>query len=129
MTYFVPIGVIKDRITKMCPKYFMENCDHTICPVLSILLLYDPAYKAWLFEKFIFELEASYSFNITCILIGQVMSLKKNCVVISKMYCLISWSRVCTPLFLVSASIKMTSTSATVIYNSMKVGTPGELFR
>ena len=41
----------------------MGNCDHTICPVLSILFLYEPAHKAWLFEKFLFELEVSYSFK------------------------------------------------------------------
>ena len=55
----------------------MENCDHIICLVLSILLLYDPAYKTCLFEKFIFELEASYRLKITCILVRQVISLKK----------------------------------------------------
>ena len=38
----------------------MENCDYHIYPVLSIPFLYDPAHKAWLFEKFIFELEAYY---------------------------------------------------------------------
>ena len=39
----------------------MENCDHTICPVLSILFyqFYDPAYKAWI----IFELEASFNLD------------------------------------------------------------------
>ena len=89
--------------------------------------LYDPANTAWLFEKFIFELEAFYSFKITCILVRQVISLKKNGGVISKIYCLILWSPICTPLILVSASVKMTGTSATVTYNSMRVDTPGEL--
>ena len=77
--------------------------------------LYDPANKAWLFEKFIFELEASYSFRITCIPVRQLISFKKNDGVMDKIYCLISWSPICTPLILVSASVKMTCTTATVI--------------
>ena len=101
----------------------MESCGHTICPVLSILFLYDPVHKAWLFEKFIFELEASYSFKITCILVRQVISLKKNGGAIVKICCLISWSRICTPLILVSASVNMANTSPKVIYNSMRVDT------
>ena len=44
--------------------FYLENYDNTICPVLSILLLYNRARKIWLFEKFIFELEASYNFKI-----------------------------------------------------------------
>ena len=95
----------------------MENCDHTVCLVLSILFLYDPALTAWLFENFIFELKASYSFKITCILVRHVMSLKKYGGVISKNYCLILWSPNSTPAILVSASVEMASTSATVIYN------------
>ena len=82
---------------------------------------------AWIFEKFIFELEAFYSFKITCILVRQVISLKKNGGVISKIYCLILWSPICTPLILVSASVKMAGTSATVTYNSIRVCTFGEL--
>ena len=104
----------------------MENCDHAICPVLSILL-YDLASKAWLFEKFTFELEASNSFKITCILVRQVISHKKIGGVISKTYCLVSWSSICTPLILVSSLMKMASTLTTVIYNSMRVETPGKL--
>ena len=120
MTYFVLIGVIKDRITKMYPKYLNGKLwpYHLSCFINSFL--YDPANKAWLFEKFIFELEASYSFKITCILVRQVISLKKSGGVISKIYCLISWSPICAPLILVSASVKMEGTSATVIYNSMR---------
>ena len=55
------------------------------------------------------------------------MSLKKNGGVISKIYCLILWSAICTHLILVSASVKMAGTSATVTYNSMRVCTSGEL--
>ena len=74
---------------------------------------------------FIFELEASYSFKITCILVRQVISLNENGGVISKIYCLGSWSIICT-LILVLALMKMTSTSTTIIYNSMRVDAPGE---
>ena len=88
----------------------MENCDLTICHVLSILFLYYPACKAWLFENFIFELEASYSFKITCILVMQIIFLKKNGGVIIKIYCLVSWSPICTLLILVSALMKIAST-------------------
>ena len=89
--------------------------------------LHDPACKAWLFEKFIFGLEASYSFKITCIPVRQVISPKKIGGVISKIYCLVSWCPVCTPLILLSALMKIASTSTTVIYNSMRVETPGKL--
>ena len=82
---------------------------------------------SWLFEKVIFELEAFYSLKITCILVRHVISLKKNGGVISKIYCLILWSPICTPLILVSASVKMAGTSATVMWNSMRVDTPGKL--
>ena len=126
MTYFAPIGVIKDKITKMYPKYLNGKLwpYHLSCFINSFL--YDPVNKTWLFEKFIFDLEAFYSFKITCILIRQVISLKKNGGVISKFYCLILWSPICTPLILVSASVKMAGTSVTVIYHSMRVSTPGE---
>ena len=110
----------RTELPKCTRSILMENCYHTISPVLTIHFLYDPACKAWLFEKFIFELEASYSFKITCILVRQVISLKKSGGVISKIYCLISWSPICAPLILVSASVKMEGTSATVIYNSMR---------
>ena len=63
-----------------------ENCNHAICLILSILFLYSFliyfliffCFFVWLFEKFNFKLEASYSFKITCILVKQVIYLKKN---------------------------------------------------
>ena len=77
MNYFVPIGIIKDRTTKMYPKYF--NGDVTMSFVLfyQFFFIYDPACKAWLFEKFIFELEASNKFKITCNLVRQVILLRQ----------------------------------------------------
>ena len=107
------------ELPKCAPSVLLENCDHTICPDLSILFI-------WLFEKLIFELEASYSFEITCNLVRQVISLKKNGGVISKIF-LVSWSPICTLLILVWALVKMTSTSATVIYNSMRTDNPVDL--
>ena len=124
MAYFIAIGVMKDRITKMYPKYFLHRK-----LTMPFVLFYQFFFicKSWLFEKFIFELEASYSFKITCILVRQVISLKKIGGVISKIYCLVSWSPICTPLILLSALMKMASTSTTVIYNSMRVETPAKL--
>ena len=124
MTYFAPIGGIKDKTTKMYAKYFNGKLwpYHLSCFINSFLN--DPACKAWLFEKFIFELEASYSFKITCILVRQVISLKKNGGVINEIYCLVSLSPISNPLILVLALVKMASTSTTVIYNSMRVNTP-----
>ena len=124
---FVPVGVIKDRITKTYPKYLNGKLSpyHLSCFISSFL--YDPANKAWLFEKFIFELEAFYCFKITCILVRQVISVTKNGGVISKIYCFIFWSPGGTPLILVSALVKMASTSATVTYNSMRMYNSSEL--
>ena len=107
--------------------YFNEKLGPYHLSFLSILFLYDPACKAWLFEKFISEVEDSYSFKITGILVRQVISLKKSGGVISKIYYLIPWPPICTPLILVSASMRMTSTSATLICNSMRVEKPSEL--
>ena len=86
-----------------------------ICDVLLILFLYDLAHKDWLLESLLLSLKL-LKFKITCILVRQVICLKKNGGVINKNYCLILWSRICTPLTLISASLKMASTSATVIY-------------
>ena len=127
MTYFVSIGVIKDRITKMYLKYLNGKLWPYHLSCFINYFLYDLANKAWLFEKFTFELEAFYSFKITCILVRPVITLKKNGGVISKIYCLTLWSPICTPLILVSASVKMAGTSVTVTCNSMKVCTPGDL--
>ena len=55
----------------------MKNCDHSICPGWSVLLLNVPAHKGCLFKRFIFELDPStYSLRITCILCRQVEAFK-----------------------------------------------------
>ena len=103
----------------------MGNFDLAICPGLSVLFFYAPAYRAWLFEKFIFELKAySYSFKITCILLRQVISPKKMVMSSAKFTNLISWSPICTPLILSSASMELASTSAALIYNTDESGHP-----
>ena len=102
-TYFVPFGVIKNRVTKVNSKYFNGNFA-----------------EAWLFEKFIFELDASsYSFKITCILLRQVISLKKMVVSWAKFTILISCSPICILLILLLAWIKLASSSAAIIYKSI----------
>ena len=83
-SYFVPYGVIENRVTKVNFKYFNGSFA-----------------EAGLFEKFIFELHASsYSFKITCILSRQVISLKKIVVSSAKFTILMSRSPICIPLIL-----------------------------
>ena len=43
---FCPIEVIQRRIDKINTIILMENFDHAICPGLSVLFLYVPAYRA-----------------------------------------------------------------------------------
>ena len=95
----------------------MGSFDLAICPGLSVLFLYVTAYQAWLFEKFIFELESSsYSFKITCILLKKAISPKKIAMSSAKFTNFISWSPIFTPFILLSASMKLASTSAAIIY-------------
>ena len=62
----------RTELPKCTPSILMEMWPyHLSCFINSFL--YDPACKAWLFENFVFELEASYSFKITCILVRQVI--------------------------------------------------------
>ena len=100
----------------------MGNFDLAICPGLSVLFLCAPAYRAWLFEKFIFELKAySFSFKITCILL---ISPEKMVMSSAKFTNLISWSPICTPLILLSASMKLASTWPALIYDTDQSGYP-----
>ena len=103
----------------------MGNFDLVMCPGLSVLFLYAPAYRAWLFEKFIFELNAfSYSFKITYIALRQVIYPKKMVMPSAKFTNFISWSPICTPLILLSATMKLASTSAALNYNTDESGHP-----
>ena len=78
--------------------------------------------KIWLFEKITFELvfifAFSFSFKTICILLAQVIALKK--IVISSAQFAISmpWSPICISLILLATLIKLTSTSAAILSNS-----------
>ena len=57
----------------------MYSCDRASCLGLSVLFLYAPAHKTWIFEKFVFKLEAFLcDFKIDCILVWQLMSLTRK---------------------------------------------------
>ena len=114
MTYFVPVGVIQDKFTEMCHKYLNGQSwpYHLSCLINSYLSIF-----IWLSQYGLafWKVYLWASLKITCILVRQVIFLKKSGGVISKIYFLISWSLICTPLILLSASVKMTGTSATLI--------------
>ena len=99
-------------LTKCTPSMFMYSYNHIIYPGFWILFLYTPVHKAWIFEKFGFQLEAfSCDFKIDCSLSWQLMSLNKKMVVSSgKLHIFISWSPICTFIILVSTSMKIVST-------------------
>ena len=50
-SYFIPFGVIENRVTKINCKYSNGNCDLSSCPGWSILFSYAPAYKGVAFWK------------------------------------------------------------------------------
>ena len=60
----------RTELPKFTLNILTKNCYHTICLILSILFYMTQPIR--LFQKFIFELEAFYSFKITCILVRQV---------------------------------------------------------
>ena len=62
----------------------------------------------------------SYSLKITCILLRQVISLKKMVVLSVTFTIVISWSAICIPLILLSAIMRWASTSATILFNSFE---------
>ena len=66
----------RTELPKCNSSIFMEIWPYNLSCFMNSFL-YDPACKAWIFEKFLFELEASYSFKITCILVRQVILLRK----------------------------------------------------
>ena len=94
VAYFVPFLIIENRFTKINFKYFNGNCDYSSCPGWWILFLYAPPHKGLAFWKNYLwtSLSFSYSLKITCILLRQVISLKKMVVLSVKFTILISWS-------------------------------------
>ena len=108
--FYLSFTVSQLLLSLVIPIILMYCCDHIICPGLSILFLYAPPHKAWIFEKFVFELKAfSCEFKIDCILVCQlIISLNKKMVVSSRKFKFLkSWSHTCTPLILVLASIEL----------------------
>ena len=65
------------------------------------------------------SLSFSYSLKITCILLRQVVSLKKMVVLSVKFTILISWSPICIPLMLLSLLMRLAITSAAVLYDNL----------
>ena len=83
-------------------------------PVILIDQFYfymDQPIKAWLFEVIIFEIILRYH--------TQVITLKKMMVLSAKFTILISWSPIWIRLILLSELIKLASTSAAIMYNSI----------
>ena len=121
LNYFVPFGVIENRFSKTNFNYFNENCDYSSCPGWWILILYALPYKGLAFWKNYLWTSSSFSYSlkITCILLRQVIFLKKMMVLSVKFTILISWSPICIPLILLSALMRLASTSAAVLYNNL----------
>ena len=119
--YFVPFGVIENRFTKIKFKYFNGNCDYSSCPGWWILFSYAPPHKGLAFWKNYLRtsLPFSYSLKITCFLLRQVISLKKMVVLSVKLTILISWSPICIALILLSALMRLVSTVAAILYNTL----------
>ena len=119
--YFVPFGVVKNRFTKIKFKYFNGNCDYSSWPGWWILFLYALPHKGLAFwKKYLWtNLSFSYSLKITCILLRKVISLKKMVVLSVKFTILISWPPISIPLILLSALMRLASTSAAVLYNNL----------
>ena len=119
--YFVPFGVIKNRFTKIKFKYFNGNCYYSSWPGWWVLFLYALPHKGLAFWKSCLwtSLSFSYSLKITCIILRQVISLKKMMALSVKFTILISWSPICISLILLSALMRVASTSAAVLYNNL----------
>ena len=119
--YFVPFRVIENRFTKINFKYFNGNCDYSSCPGWWILFLYRPPHKGLAFWKNYLwaSLSFSYSLKTTCIWLRQVISFKNVVVFSVKCTILISWPPICSTLILLSVLMRLVSTSAAILYNSL----------
>ena len=118
---FYPIWGYREQFYQINFKYFNGNCDCSSCPGSWILFLYVPPHKGLAFWKNSLwtSLSFSYSLKITCILLRQVISLKNMVELSAKFTILISWSPICIPLILLSALMRLASTSAAVLYNNL----------
>ena len=117
--YFVPFEVIKNSFTKIKFKSFNGNFDYSCWP--GWWILYALPHKGLAFWKNYLwtNLSFSYSLKITCILLRQVISLKKMMVLSVKRTILISWSPIFIPLILLSAIMRFARTSAALLYNNL----------
>ena len=66
ITWFVPFGVIENRVTKINFKYFNGNCNYSSCVVGQFYFYMHQPIKPWLFETIIFW--ASLSLHIHTVL-------------------------------------------------------------
>ena len=119
--YFVTFGVIENRFTKTKFKYFSGNCDYFSWPGWWILFLYTLLHKGLAFWKNYLwtSLSFSYSLKTTCIVIRQVIFLKKIVVLSVKFTNLMSWTTIYISLILLSALMRLASTSAAILYNNL----------
>ena len=119
--YFVSFEVIEKRFTKIKFKYFNGNCDYSSWPGWWILFLNALCHKDLAFWKnYVWtSLSFSYSLKITCILLRQVIFLKKMVVLSVKFTILISRSPICIPLILLSALMRLAGTSAAVLHHNL----------
>ena len=68
--YHVPVVVIMGRISKTDSKYFNGQLQIYLLSWFISAILYGPAHKVWIFEKFVFELRIfPYDFKIDCIMV------------------------------------------------------------
>ena len=113
-----------DRITKIYSSYFDEELwpGHLPWFISSIFLCL--AHKIWLLEKFIFELEAfSQNLEINSVLVWQLKSLNK--MVVSSVCFMVSYLNTFN---LLSASMKIASTSAAIMHNKIESVQPWRNF-
>ena len=82
---------------------------------IPVVLVDNSVWRKYLWTSLSF----SYSLKITCILLRQVISRKKLVALSVKFTILISWSPICIPLILLSALMRLVSTSAAVLYNNL----------
>ena len=120
-----PVSCLYDSVSwaesrKRTSTILMENCDQPICLALSIQFLYVTLHKVCLSGKFVFELKVfSDHSKINHILVRQLKSLQEM-VSSADLAILISWYPICLPLILVSTSMKIVSTSATVMHREIR---------
>ena len=103
---YIPSFILSDlelsriKLSKLPPSILMEILIVSFVLVDQFyFFMHQLMHKAWLFDKFIFELDASsYSFKVTCIILRQVISFRKMVMLSAKLTILISWSPICVPL-------------------------------